>query len=83
MGTSQAESDVDYASNDADVGYSEDELSEEEQDEEDIAMSKESIKDIRYYRVPKLNWGATSYYTIINLKSEAKSEPTLTRNLNQ
>ena len=42
MSTSQAESDVDYASNYADVGYSEDELSEEEQDEEDIAMSKDT-----------------------------------------
>ena len=64
MSTSQAESDVDYTSNDADAGYSEDELSREEQYEADIAMSK----DIRYYRVPKLNWGATSYYTMINLK---------------
>ena len=42
-------------------------------DEEDIVMSK----DVRYYRVPKLNWGETSYYTIVNLKSE----PPLTRNL--
>ena len=82
MSISQAEWDVDYASNDADVGYSEHELSEEEQGEEHIAMSKESKKDIRYYRVPKLNWGAMSYYTMINLKSEAKLEPTLTRNLN-
>ena len=38
-------------------------------------------KNIRYCRVPKLNWGATSYYTMINLKSEATSEPPLTRNL--
>ena len=65
MNKSQAESGVNYESDDADVGCNEDELSEEEQDEEDIAMSK----DIRYYRVPKLNWGATS------------SELPLTRNL--
>ena len=79
MSISHGESDVDYASNDADLGYSEDELSEEKQDEEDIAMSKESKKDICNCRVPKLKWGATSYYTMINLKSEQ----TLTRNLNQ
>ena len=40
MSTSQAESGVNYASDDADVCCSEDELSEEEQDDEDIAMRK-------------------------------------------
>ena len=46
-------------------------------DEKDITISK----DIRYYRVLKLNWGETSYYTMVNLKSEATSEPPLIRNL--
>ena len=37
--------------------------------------------EIRHYKVPKLNWNATSYFTVINLRSEATTEPPLTRNL--
>ena len=69
MSKSQAESGVNYESDNADVGWSEDELSEEEQSEEDIAMSK----DIRYYRVPQLNWGAMSLPLTRNL-SDAEFE---------
>ena len=46
---------------------SEDDQIDQEVEEEGVPMDTE----IRHYKVPKLNWNATSYFTVINLRSEA------------
>ena len=78
MRSDQPESDTDGAKGgtEHDSG-SEDDLSDQEVEEEGVPLDTE----IRHYKVPKLNWNATSYFTVINLRSEATTEPPLTRNL--